>query len=63
MTFFNEKLSSPIKCVAGLQGLFRNREFIVGHEVKIAGIAVMQSDWNSSKTETFHEPTTYEPHV
>ena len=23
----------------------------------------MQSDRNSSKTETFHEPATYEPHV
>ena len=23
----------------------------------------MQSDWNSSKTATFYEPTTYEPHV
>ena len=25
--------------------------------------SVMQSDQNSSKTDTFHEPTTYEPHV
>ena len=24
---------------------------------------VMQSDRNSSKTDTFHEPTTYTPHV
>ena len=25
--------------------------------------SVMQSDQNSSKADTFHEPTTYEPHV
>ena len=24
---------------------------------------VMQSDRNSSKTETFHKPPTYEPHI
>ena len=25
--------------------------------------SLMQSDQNSSKTDTFHGPTTYEPHV
>ena len=23
---------------------------------------MLQSDWNSAKTETFHEPITYKPH-
>ena len=51
---------------------------LLGGDYKLAGIiifgafgftalvvrySVMQSDWNSSKTVTFYEPTTYEQHV
>ena len=35
----------------------------ISHVTNFDKYTVMQSDRNSSKAETFHNPTTYEPHI
>ena len=41
----------------------RNRVIVYTKDLCIIKYSVRQSDRSSSKTETFHEPTAYEPHV
>ena len=47
-------------------GLYWYNDITIGKmdfQMFLPQYSVMQSDWNSSKTDTFHEPATYEPHV